>query len=256
MEVTIKRTVRKNGQSIYKINGVTKTRQDLLELLSQGGIDPNGFNIVLQGEIQSLVKSTSEDRRKIIEEVAGISIYETRKIKSIRELEKTAEKLKEVGAILKERNSYLKNLDRERQEAISYKNLEMVIRRCKATLISKSFKDKEKEIWGLEKIKENHLKEIEKIKKIVAEKQRGIDLLHDKILVVNKHIQSSTGDEQESLHRELSDLKADLAGLRVRQENFETLVESEFIKLIFALFVNKMLKIIINIIFLKKLMKR
>ena len=90
----IKRTVRKAGQSIYKINGQTKTRQDILELMAQAGIDPNGFNIVLQGEIQSLVKATAEERRKIIEEVAGISIYETRKHKSLRELEKTEEKLK------------------------------------------------------------------------------------------------------------------------------------------------------------------
>ena len=93
-EITIKRIVRTNGQSIYKINNQTKTRQELLELLSYAGIDPNGFNIVLQGEIASMIKMSSEDRRKIIEEVAGISIYETRKEKSLRELEKTEEKLK------------------------------------------------------------------------------------------------------------------------------------------------------------------
>src|SRR3990167_10706036 len=51
-EVSIKRIVRKNGQSIYKINNETKTRQEVLTLLAQAGIDPNGFNIVLQGEIQ------------------------------------------------------------------------------------------------------------------------------------------------------------------------------------------------------------
>jgi len=226
-EVTIKRIVRKNGQSIYKINGATKTRQDLLELLSQGGIDPNGFNIVLQGEIQSLVKSTAEERRKIIEEVAGISIYETRKSKSLKELEKTTEKLKEVSAVLKERNSYLRNLDRERQEAVSYKNLDEVINRAKATLVSKSLKDKEKELWALEKIVTNHEREIEKVKKNVALKQQRIDALEDKIIVVNKHIQSSTGDEQEFLHRELADLKAELAGLVVRRENFESRIESE-----------------------------
>jgi len=226
-EVVIKRIVRKNGQSIYKINGATKTRQDLLELLSQGGIDPNGFNIVLQGEIQSLVKSTAEERRKIIEEVAGISIYETRKLKSLKELEKTTEKLKEVSAVLKERNSYLRNLDRERQEAVSYKNLDEVINRAKATLVSKSLKDKEKELWALEKIVTNHEGEIEKVKKSVGLKQQRIDALEDKIVVVNKHIQSSTGDEQEFLHRELADLKAELAGLVVRRENFESRIESE-----------------------------
>ncbi|MBU3924095.1 MAG: AAA family ATPase, partial [Nanoarchaeota archaeon] len=226
-EVTIKRLVRKTGQSIYKINGQTKTRQDILELMAQAGIDPNGFNIVLQGEIQSLVKATSEDRRKIIEEVAGISIYEARKHKSLRELEKTDEKLHEVAAVLKERTSYLKNLDRERQEAISYQKLETTIKRCKATLLTKTKETKEKEVTEIEKIIGNHIEQIEKLKKEIYEKNFSVDKLQDKILIVNKQIQSSTSNEQEVLHREISDIKAELAGLDVRRENFDNRIIQE-----------------------------
>ena len=58
-EISIKRIVRRNGQSIYQINGRTKTRQEVLTLLAQAGIDPNGFNIVLQGEIQNFVRMQS-----------------------------------------------------------------------------------------------------------------------------------------------------------------------------------------------------
>ena len=220
-EVTIKRIVRKNGGSIYKINNQTKTRQELLELLAQAGIDPNGFNIVLQGEIQSLVKATPDERRKIIEEVAGISIYETRKHKSLRELEKTEEKLKEVSAVLKERKAYLKNLDRERSEALSHKKLEETISRCKVTLLSKKEKEKEKEIQEIQEIIEDHNREIENIKKRIRQKEVGVKKLQDKTAIINKNIQSSTSNEQEKLHRELSDLKAELAGLKVRKENFD-----------------------------------
>ncbi len=219
-EITIKRIVRKTGQSIYKINNETKTRQEILELMAQAGVDPNGFNIVLQGEIQSLVKSTPEDRRKIIEEVAGISIYETRKQKSLRELEKTEEKLKEVSAVLKERSSYLKNLDKERQEAISYQKLETTIKKCKATLLSKTKTEKEKETSIIDKTITDYDVEIEKLKKTINEKNNQINKLQDKILIINKQIQSSTSNEQEALHREISDIKANLAGLGVRYENF------------------------------------
>ena len=59
-EISIKRIVRRNGQSIYRINSETKTRQDVLSLLNMGGIDPNGFNIVLQGEIQNFFVLGSE----------------------------------------------------------------------------------------------------------------------------------------------------------------------------------------------------
>src|SRR3989344_8634439 len=112
-ELHIKRLVRKNGQSIYKINNETKTRQEVLENLAQAGIDPNGFNIILQGGISRLVKMRPDERREIIEEVAGISIYESRKQKSLHEIEKTEQKLKEVGAVLRERTAYLKNLEEE-----------------------------------------------------------------------------------------------------------------------------------------------
>ena len=224
-ELSIKRIVRKNGQSIYKINNQTKTRQDLLEILSQAGIDPNGFNIVLQGEIQSLVKSTPEERRKIIEEVAGISIYETRKYKSLKELEKTSEKLKEVSAILKERNSYLKNLEKDKQEAISWQNLEKSIEKYKATLISKELKEKEKEILGIEKFIENNEREVKNLKEKINKKNILIDEIRNKIKIINKKIQSSTSNEQETLHKELSDLKANLAGLNVKRDNFKNRIE-------------------------------
>jgi chromosome segregation protein len=219
-EVSIKRIVRKNGQSLYKINNITKTRQELLELLSSAGIDPKGFNIVLQGEINSLVKATSEERRKIIEDVAGISVYESRKEKSINELEKAEEKLKEVGAVLRERNNYLKNLERERQDALNFQKLENSIKACKKTLLFNSLKEKEKELWSVDKLIENNSREIAKLKQLIKEKDIGVEELEVKISAVSQKISDVTNNEQDILHRDISDLRADLAGLSVRFENF------------------------------------
>jgi chromosome segregation protein len=219
--ITIQRTVKKTGQSIYKINNKTKTRSDILELLSQADIDPNGFNIVLQGEIQSLVKATPDERRKIIEEVAGISIYEARKQKSLKELEKTEEKLREVSAILRERTAYLKNLDREKQDALLYQKLETTIRRCKKTLLTKSQTIKTNELKKIETTIQEIEIEIEKIKKTIQEKNFKVEEYQNKIQAINKQIQTSTATEQETLHREISDIKANLAGLEVRRENFD-----------------------------------
>jgi len=221
-EVIIKRIVRKNGSSIYKINNETKTRQELLELLGTAGIDPNGFNIVLQGEIQSLVKASSEDRRRIIEDVAGISIYESRKHKSLKELEKTEEKLKEVAAVLKERNAYLRNLEKERADALNFQKLETTIKMCKKTLIESSLHDKEKEVWGAEKLIENNQKEIDKINLGIRGKDVAVEELQGKISLIQKDINDVTGEEQGQLHRDISDLKADLAGLDVRRHNYKT----------------------------------
>jgi chromosome segregation protein len=143
-EIVLQRVVRRNGQSIYRINAETKTRAEIIEMLAQAGIDPYGFNLILQGQIQSIVRMHPDDRRKIIEEVAGISIYESRKEKAIHELEKTDERLKEIGSILRERTAYLKNLDKEREQALKFKDLELLIRRIKGTILRKKADEKQK----------------------------------------------------------------------------------------------------------------
>ena len=220
-EVSIKRIVRKNGQGIYKINNEAKTRQEVLTLLAQAGIDPNGFNIILQGEIQNFVRMHTEERRKVIEEVSGISIYEQRKEKSLRELEKTEEKLKEIMAILRERTAYLNNLEKERQQALKFKKLEEDMKRYKASIIFHDLTKKQKQSEKIAHEIENKNTEIDKIKKAILLLETLIRDLDSKISLINTTIQKSTGIEQEKLNQEIANIRAELAGLSVRQENYE-----------------------------------
>jgi len=220
-EVSIKRIVRRTGQSIYKINGETKTRQEILGLLAQAGIDPNGFNIILQGEIQNFVRMRPDDRRKIIEEVSGISIYEMRKERSLKELSKTQEKLKEVLAILRERTAYLNNLEKERQQALRFKKLEKDVKRYKASIIHHDLNKKKKVKENLENEIEKKNKEIEKVKNHITNLEAVVRDYELKIETINHTIQKSTGLEQEKLNQEIANIRADLAGLSVKLENSE-----------------------------------
>ncbi|OIO80474.1 hypothetical protein AUJ84_03360 [Candidatus Pacearchaeota archaeon CG1_02_32_132] len=220
-EVALARIVRRNGQSIYKINNEVKTRGEVLETLAQAGIDPNGFNIILQGNIQAIVKAHPEERRKIVEEVAGISIYEMRKEKSLKELDKTEERLNEISTILRERTSFMKNLERERADALRFKSLESTVKRCKASILNRKLEEKQKELDGIKNSIQEKIKQKDKIKEQSENAQREIDSLNEKINQINKHIQKSTGIEQETLHSSIANLKADIEGIRVRKENHE-----------------------------------
>ena len=220
-EILIKRIVRRNGQSIYKINDEIKTRQEVLSLLAQAGIDPNGFNIVLQGEIQNFVRIQPEERRKVIEEVSGISIYEMRKEKSLSELDKTEEKLKDVLAILRERTIYLNNLERERQQALKFKKLEADVRTYKASIIYAEITHKKKISEEVNSKIANKNKEIEKEKKLILDIRTEIENIEAKISSINSTIQKSTGLEQERLNQEISNIRAELAGMNVKFESHE-----------------------------------
>src|SRR3990167_5366192 len=124
--------------------------------------------MILQGEIQNFVRMHPEDRRAVFEEVSSVAIYEQRKEKSIHELEKTDERLKEIGSILRERTAYLANLEKERQQALKYKKLEADIKRLKASIISSDLtrKKKEAEIINSDITEKN--RDLEKIRKAVV----------------------------------------------------------------------------------------
>ncbi|PIN95231.1 hypothetical protein COU53_00315 [Candidatus Pacearchaeota archaeon CG10_big_fil_rev_8_21_14_0_10_30_48] len=220
-EINLKRIVKRTGQSLYKINNDTKTRQEVLELLSKAGIDPNGFNLVLQGQISHLVKMSPEERREIIEEIAGISIYETRKQKSIREIEKTEQKLKEISAVLRERTSYLKNLEQERKQALRYKELEQSIKKCKASILKKKADEKVKSLTDITKEIEKNKKFKEHIKTEIERINSEILELENKISETNKFIHKTTGLERETLNEEVTELNVKIASDRARKENFE-----------------------------------
>lgn len=220
-EITLQRTVRSNGQGIYKINGETKTRLEVVEMLAQAGIDPYGFNLVLQGQIQAIVKMHPEERRKVIEEVAGIAIYESRKEKSLKELEKTEERLKEIGAILRERTAYLKNLDTERQQALKHQELELIMRRCTSSLLHKRKNEKVKEMGSVDHSISEKNKQREGLREKANTLQEAMDALGELSNTITRQVQKATGLEQESLHAHIANLRAELEGHKVRKENFE-----------------------------------
>ena len=225
-EISIKRIVRRNGQSIYKINNQTKTRQEVLGLLAQAGIDPNGFNIILQGEIQNFVRMHVEERRKIIEEVSGISIYESRKEKSLKELDRTENKLKEVLSILRERTAYLNNLEKEREQALRYQKLQEDSKKLKASILNNDLVKRKKHSDSIDENIGKKNKEIEKVKKTIVNIDAVVKNLEEKITKINNKIEEATGLEQEKLNQEIANIRAEMAGLNVRIENYESKLSS------------------------------
>ena len=218
-EVIISRFIRSNGQGIYKINNEIKNRGEIIELLAHAGIDPHGFNLILQGQIQAIVKMHPEDRRKIIEEVSGIAVYESRKEKALHELEKTEDRLKEISAVLRERKSFLNNLERERTQALKYKDLEDTINRCRYSMLVRKISDFQKEMDSAKKSLDEKKAQREKMKSKIEEMQSEIDSMNEQISSINALIKRSSGIERETLQERINTLRGEIEGLKVRIES-------------------------------------
>ncbi len=210
-EVKLTRIIRQSGQGVYKINDVTMTRQQILELLSRAKINPDGYNIILQGDIIGLVEMSTTERRKIIEEIAGISIYEEKKEKALRELNRVEERLNEADIILAERKVYLQELKAERDQAQKFKELDDKIKRNKATLLHDQLSKKraeakkfEEKMASSKKKIAKYQEEIDKLRDMISEKRK---LIED----INREVEEKGEKEQVALHKEVETLKVDLA---------------------------------------------
>lgn len=225
-QIELARIVRKDGTSIYKINKETKTRQEILETLASAAIDPEGFNIILQAEINSLIKMHPEERRQIIEDIAGISIYETRKEKSLLELDKTETRLKEIRTVLNERSAYLKNLEQEREQAMKADSLQKGIIRDKASILARQIKDKKKIVSKIDEEIDFNRNNLEKIKVKIEGYKIEISNLNQKVRDIEDKIEKQTGIEQESLRQTVVNLKTELATLNLKKENLNDQINS------------------------------
>ena len=116
-EVTISRTMFRNGGSDYAINGQPCRLLDVQELLSDSGIGREMHVIVGQGQLDSILHATPEDRRGFIEEAAGVLKHRKRKEKALRKLDSTEGNLTRLNDLLSEIGRQLKPLGRQAEVA-------------------------------------------------------------------------------------------------------------------------------------------
>ena len=100
--VSVTRRFYRSGESEYRINKTLVRLRDVHELFMDTGLGRDGYSIIGQGKIDSIVSAKSEDRREIFEEAAGISRFRYRKEEAERRLEKAEENLIRLHDILNE----------------------------------------------------------------------------------------------------------------------------------------------------------
>src|SRR5436189_3060451 len=116
-EVTITRTLFRNGDSEYALNGVPCRLLDIQELLSDAGVGRQQHVIVSQGQIDAVLNARPEDRRLIIEEAAGVLKFRKRKEKAQRRLDATEGNLLWLTDLLREVRRQLRPLERQADAA-------------------------------------------------------------------------------------------------------------------------------------------
>jgi len=135
-EVTISRTLFRNGASEYAINGESCRLLDVQELLSDTGLGREMHVIVGQGRLDSVLQASPEERRGFIEEAAGILKHRRRKEKTLRKLTAMEANLTRLSDLAGELRRQLKPLGRQAEIAREAATIAAVVRDAKARLFA------------------------------------------------------------------------------------------------------------------------
>ncbi|HQG12701.1 MAG TPA: AAA family ATPase, partial [Dermatophilaceae bacterium] len=135
-EVTISRTMFRNGGSDYAINGTSCRLLDIQELLSDSGIGREMHVIVGQGQLDAVLRATPEERRGFIEEAAGVLKHRKRKERALRKLETMEANLTRVQDLTTEIRRQLGPLGRQAETARKAGVIQADVRDARLRLIA------------------------------------------------------------------------------------------------------------------------
>ncbi|MDD7351903.1 MAG: chromosome segregation protein SMC [Peptoniphilaceae bacterium] len=154
-EVSITRRMYRSLESEFLINNKKCRLKDIKELFMDTGIGKDGYSVIGQGKIESVLSSKPEDRRNIFEEAAGISKYKYKKVQSTNKLLKTEENLVRIEDILSEIELQEENLRVQAEKAEAYLKDYEILKISDINFSCKEIKKIEEEKKELEKNSEN-----------------------------------------------------------------------------------------------------
>ena len=135
-EVTISRTLFRNGQSDYQINGESARLLDIQELLSDSGIGREMHVIVGQGQLDAILTANPEERRGFIEEAAGILKHRKRKEKALRKLDSMQGNMSRVQDLTNELRRQLRPLGKQAEVAKKAAVIQADVRDAKLRILA------------------------------------------------------------------------------------------------------------------------
>ncbi|WP_318566709.1 chromosome segregation protein SMC [Salinigranum marinum] len=240
-EITVKRRVKRteeNYYSYYYLNGRSVNLSDIRDLLAQAGITPEGYNVVMQGDVTEIINTTPYRRREIVDEIAGVAEFDAKKQDAFEELEAVKERVEEVDLRIEEKEDRLDQLADERETALQYQGLREEKTEYEGYLKAAELEEKQSELAATEKRVEAAEQELADVQSALDERQGKVTRLEDELDELTREIERKGEDEQLRIKAEMEEIKGEVRSLEndieaaeERKEAAETERRKAFVEL-------------------------
>jgi len=181
--------------SYYYLNEKTSSQSEILNYLAGKGIRPHGYNVVMQGDITSIMSMSDKERRSIIDSIAGVAEFDEKKEQALGELEQVRAKIEREEMLLQEYAIRLDELKSAREDAIKYQTLNEELSYLRAAEQSVKIREKEWEIATTTETKTEQENRREKIQESIRLEENERDARKEEADEIAKQISEKQGPE-------------------------------------------------------------
>ena len=176
--VTLTREIEgQTGESQYSLNGKKVSKTAIIELLEIVLAAPNKLNVVQQGMITRISELNSEERRKIIEDIVGLSYFEEKKAEALKQLNEADRRLEVAFARMGEIRKRIDELEAERNDQLRYDQISAELKRFKAIQLSNSIRIARNKLATSNVILEGNVQRSTQLSNQIDELRLGIEKL-------------------------------------------------------------------------------
>ena len=198
-----------NYYSKFYVNGKSSKYTDFTNILDHARMSGDGYNIVKQGDVTSLIEMGAVDRRRLIDDIAGISNFDNDIKKAEKEEQDVDSNLDRIRIILNEISAQIRQLKNDRDDAYRYKELKDQLYETKAKISYKKKIDIESQIAEINKQINSYEKEKEKLDNKSKELKKQYSETQKELEEIEKKIGEVGGDEVKEIKGKIDDLRSE-----------------------------------------------
>lgn len=202
-EVTLTRRAYRSGENEYLLNGSRVRLRDIADLLGASGLSRRTYTVIGQGLIDTALSLRPQERRELIQEAAGLALYQTRRADAMNKLDETKSNLLRVYDLVAEIEPRLKRLKRQAERAEEYEQIHQEL--DDALRIWYSFQ------WSRGR------DELQRIRAVAGHQQEQLSAQQALVRELSEHIERIRAGENE-LRRQLGEWHRQSSALHARSE--------------------------------------
>ncbi len=213
-EITITRKIRETDSGYYSyfyFNGKASSLTDVHTYLAKARVTPEGYNVVMQGDVTRIINMTPTERRKIIDEIAGVAEFDSKRDRALSELEIVRERVERVDIIIEEVGQQLEKLRTERDQALKYQSLKEEKMKFEGFVLLAKLKDAKVELASVGDDIQAKGDVLGKLELDLEAKRLSVEKLEQDLEEMTLSIQRMGEDEQIQIKKDIEGIRGEVS---------------------------------------------